>query len=73
LRPARRGGSCKDCGVSEVWTPRQQKWFYEIAKGYPFATATRCRACRRRDRDRRSAARRTHLEGLAKKAAAKPD
>lgn len=63
--------TCKDCGVEEIWTPRQQKWWYEIAKGYPFATATRCRACRRRERDHRAAARKTHLEGLAKKAAAK--
>ena len=63
--------TCKDCGVEEIWTPRQQKWWYEIARGYPFATATRCRACRRRERDRRAAARKVHLEGLAKKAAAK--
>lgn len=62
---------CIDCGTHEVWTPRQQKWWYETARGGAFTTATRCRACRRRERDRRAAARKTHLEGLARKALAK--
>ena len=64
---APRPFTCRDCGVDEVWTPRQQKWWYEVAKGYVFATATRCRACRRRERDRRAAARKAHLDGLARK------
>ncbi len=37
---------CKDCGVEEVWTGEQQKWFYEVAKGSLYATAVRCRDCR---------------------------
>jgi hypothetical protein len=58
---------CKDCGVAEVWTPLQQKWWYETAKGDVFTTAVRCRACRTRERARKTAARRVHLEGLAMK------
>jgi hypothetical protein len=25
--------TCRDCGVVEVWTATQQKWWYEVAKG----------------------------------------
>ncbi len=39
---------CVDCGRTEVWTARQQKWYYEVAKGSLYATAVRCRACRKR-------------------------
>jgi hypothetical protein len=58
---------CADCGKAEVWTAAQQKWWYEVAKGDVFTTARRCRACRRRERERRAEARRVHLEGLARK------
>ncbi|WP_456797934.1 zinc-ribbon domain containing protein [Bradyrhizobium sp. USDA 4473] len=58
---------CKDCGVAEVWTPLQQKWWYETAKGDVFTKAVRCRACRTKERARKSAARRVHLDGLAGK------
>lgn len=56
---------CRDCGKPEVWTASQQKWWFELAKGGLFTKATRCRSCRRRERERRSEARRTHLKGLA--------
>lgn len=56
--------TCKDCGKQEVWTATQQKWWYETAKGGVWTTATRCRACRRRERGRRDEARRVHLAGL---------
>ena len=39
---------CRDCGKDEVWTARQQKWWYEVAEGYVYSTAVRCRACRRK-------------------------
>lgn len=39
---------CEDCGVNEVWTAEQQKWYYEEAKGYIWATALRCRPCRKK-------------------------
>jgi hypothetical protein len=59
--------SCKDCGKAEVWRDTQQKWWYETAKGGVWTTATRCRACRRRERERVAEARRVSLEGKAKK------
>ncbi|MDK2124379.1 zinc-ribbon domain containing protein [Parachitinimonas caeni] len=37
---------CRDCGKQEVWTARQQQWWYEEVKGSVWATAVRCRACR---------------------------
>lgn len=39
---------CKDCGKEEVWTGTQQKWWYEVAKGFVYTTAVRCRPCRRK-------------------------
>ncbi|WP_404306923.1 zinc-ribbon domain containing protein [Neorhodopirellula lusitana] len=45
--------SCKDCGRLQVWSARDQKWFYEVAKGSLLATAVRCRECRNRLRDRK--------------------
>jgi len=59
--------TCKDCGKQEVWTATQQKWWYEAAKGGVWTTATRCRLCRRRERERRNEARRVHLEGVARR------
>jgi hypothetical protein len=59
--------TCKDCGKSEVWTATQQKWWYETAKGDVWKVAVRCRACRRRERERKAAARKVHLEGLARR------
>jgi Probable zinc-ribbon domain len=58
---------CKDCGKSEVWSASRQKWWYEIAKGDVWTIATRCRPCRRLERERKASARRTHQEGLARK------
>ncbi|MCB9940217.1 MAG: zinc-ribbon domain containing protein [Planctomycetaceae bacterium] len=43
--------TCCDCGRDEVWTARQQKWYYEVAKGSLFATAIRCRGCRNKLND----------------------
>ncbi len=59
--------TCKDCGKQEVWSATQQKWWYESAKGDLWTTATRCRACRRRERERKAEARRAQLEGMALK------
>ena len=61
---------CKDCGRAEVWTATQQKWWYEAAKGDVWRVAVRCRACRRRERERKAAARRIQREGMARKRAA---
>jgi hypothetical protein len=48
---------CRSCGEPQVWTAEQQKWWYEVAKGDVFSTATQCRACRQRERSRRQEAR----------------
>jgi hypothetical protein len=57
---------CAACGKEEVWTAAQQKWWFEVAQGYPYSTAKRCRVCRRKERDRSGAARKVHLEGRAR-------
>jgi hypothetical protein len=64
--------ACVDCRKAEVWTAAQQKWWYEVAKGDVFATARRCRSCRRRERVRKAEARRVHLAGLARKHPPRP-
>ena len=61
--------SCKDCGKREVWRATQQKWWYEVAKGYPYATAVRCRSCRKVERDRVEAARCAADQGKRRKQA----
>ncbi len=38
---------CEDCGVAQIWTAEQQKWYYEEAKGHLWAVALRCRPCRK--------------------------
>ncbi len=58
---------CKDCGIEEVWTAAQQRWWYEVAQGEVWTVAVRCRACRQRERARKAEARRIHREGLAAK------
>jgi hypothetical protein len=56
---------CAGCGAAEIWTATQQKWWYEVAKGYVYSTAKLCRPCRRKEQGRRDRARRVHLKGLA--------
>jgi hypothetical protein len=58
---------CVDCGKAEVWTGTQQKWWYEVAKGFVYTTAVRCRLCRRKQRERSAESRRVHLEGIERK------
>lgn len=55
---------CLDCGVQKVWTARQQKWYYEVAKGSIDGTAKRCRACRKKRRDAKSQQKR-HMQEMA--------
>ena len=59
--------SCRDCGAEEVWTAKQQKWWYEIAKGRIESRALRCRPCRLLERARVEEARRVSQAGLALK------
>jgi Probable zinc-ribbon domain len=41
---------CEGCGTSQIWTAGQQKWWYEVAKGYVFSKAKLCRSCRKQAR-----------------------
>lgn len=58
---------CRDCGVEEVWTAAQQRWWYEEAHGDVWTVAVRCRVCRQRERARKTEARRVYYRGLAAK------
>lgn len=38
---------CRVCGKREIWKARDQKWYYEEAKGHVDAVAVECHACRK--------------------------
>ncbi|QQS41350.1 MAG: zinc-ribbon domain containing protein [Acidobacteriota bacterium] len=38
---------CRKCGKREIWKARDQKWYYEEAKGHIDAKAVECHDCRR--------------------------
>jgi hypothetical protein len=38
--------TCRKCGKQEIWRARDQKWYYETAKGHIDARAVECHACR---------------------------
>lgn len=59
--------TCRDCGSHEVWTAKQQKWWYEVALGNINSTAVRCWPCRRVEQARVTQARRVSEEGLKRK------
>lgn len=44
--------TCRDCGAEEVWTAKQQKWWYETVHGHIDSRAVRCLACRCARRER---------------------
>jgi hypothetical protein len=60
---------CADCGVAGVWTAARQRWWYEVLRGDPWATARRCARCRRLARERLAAARRAQTDGERRNAA----
>ena len=60
--------TCRDCGAEEVWTAKQQKWWYEVAKGNIYSQAVRCRPCRRIEQARVAEVRRIAEEGIKRKA-----
>jgi hypothetical protein len=49
--------TCRDCGSEEVWTAKQQKWWYEVVHGSIESNAVRCLACRRAHRASHAASR----------------
>jgi hypothetical protein len=57
---------CRDCGKQQIWTAKQQQWWYESAKGDVWTVAVRCRECRRRDRQRKDEARQIHFKGIGR-------
>lgn len=61
---------CRGCGSEEVWTAKQQKWWYEIAKGHIDSFAVRCRACRSVEKARIEEATRVSRKGMELKMAA---
>ena len=56
--------NCRDCGSDEIWTAKQQKWWYEIIKGHIDSTAVRCRRCRKALREQK-AEQQAHMEKMA--------
>ena len=42
---------CEKCGKPQTWTARQQKWWYEVAKGGVWTYASLCRSCKRQERE----------------------
>lgn len=46
--------TCTRCGTQEVWTAKQQKWWYEVAHGPIYSGAHHCRACRAQRRQQRT-------------------
>ena len=39
--------SCRKCGKREIWKAKDQKWYYEEAKGHIDAVAVECHDCRK--------------------------
>jgi hypothetical protein len=39
--------TCRKCGKRELWKAKDQKWYYEAAKGNIDAVAVECHACRK--------------------------
>lgn len=58
---------CVDCGEYQIWTAKQQKWWYEEAGGEIETVAIRCRDCRVKERARKTLARKVHLDGISQK------
>jgi len=63
--------TCRDCGVEQVWTAEQQRWWYEVARAPVQSTAIRCRTCRAKVR-RQKLAQKQHMEEMALKKGGKP-
>ena len=59
--------TCVDCGKLEIWTDKQQKWWYEVAKGGILTVATRCPQCRRIHRECKAAQSLRSIAGFEKK------
>lgn len=58
--------ACIDCDSNELWTAKQQKWWYEVAKGHIESTAVRCRKCRDKIKAEKDEQKK-HMEEVANK------
>ena len=45
--------TCRQCGKHEIWKARDQKWYYEEAKGHIDAKAVECHECRKKKKPAR--------------------
>lgn len=57
---------CIDCESHEIWTAKQQKWWYETAKGHIDSTAVRCRRCRNSIKEQKLEQKK-HMEEMAQR------
>jgi predicted RNA-binding Zn-ribbon protein involved in translation (DUF1610 family) len=58
--------TCRDCGSKEIWTAKQQKWWYEVVLGDINSIAVRCRSCRRKLRAEKEA-QKEHMAEMAQR------
>jgi transcription elongation factor Elf1 len=58
--------TCVECGAVEVWTAKDQKWYFEVIKAHPASEAIRCSKCRKKRRINKAEQRR-HMEEVAEK------
>jgi hypothetical protein len=42
---------CSDCGAEEVWTAKDQKWYFEVVRAPVYCVPKRCSACRKKHRE----------------------
>lgn len=58
--------NCRDCQSAEIWTAKQQKWWFEIAQGHNDSFAVQCRRCRKIIKDQK-AEQKAHMEAMAQR------
>ena len=63
---------CTSCGSTELWTAKQQKWWYEVAQGAIETTVAHCRACRKQMREDK-AKQKQHMKDMANRVQHKND
>jgi hypothetical protein len=43
---------CRDCGTACTWAAESQRWYFETFSAPYYEQPVRCRACRRKERER---------------------
>jgi hypothetical protein len=49
--------TCCDCRVAQTWEAEDQRWYYETTRAPFYASAKRCRPCRKAEQERKKLAR----------------